>query len=115
MNIINEVKDYLFNEQIRAIDVVLISLITSLILWLTSSVFKIVGKVFMKWFETMRRYYRLIVKNELGVMHHLKIEEKLANDKKLRWYEKKAYEMNVKSFEEAMKKNLPIIQRKNNN
>ncbi|MFD1952794.1 hypothetical protein ACFSL6_01440 [Paenibacillus thailandensis] len=98
------IKDYLFNEQVRAIDVIFLSLLTSFVLWIVTSIFKKVQSIFSSILKKVQNHiiflYKIIVKKKMNVSKYIEIEKRLEAGGKLKWYEKKAY---FKAHEEISK------------
>lgn len=83
-NILESIQEYLFNEQIRAIDVIFISILTSFILWLINWIIKSSRKLIAKYYKRISKkvigIYKLIFMKQLSMSHAIEIEKRLKNE-----------------------------------
>ncbi|MFJ7940928.1 hypothetical protein ACIQYG_20875 [Peribacillus sp. NPDC096622] len=101
-DLIDLIKDYLFNEQIRAIDVIIIGLIGSFILWLLRIIVNSV-KVKLGLFKAhISKLHRRYIKRNMTVNEYIKAHDRVQNGEVLKWYEKKAYDKMQKGISKGM-------------
>ncbi|OZB98124.1 hypothetical protein [Paenibacillus sp. XY044] len=114
---IQEIWDYFNKEQVRAIDVVFLSLLTSFFLWIINFIFKKLVKLMSPRIGKLKKiielYYKLIFKNVMNGRYLVALERRLAAGGKLKWYETKAYNKfkeEIRTYNEEHKEEISKLE-----
>ncbi|GAB1774167.1 hypothetical protein [Priestia megaterium] len=93
--------NYLTHEQVTVLDTIIIALVTSALTFIFASVFKAIGNLFKKAILALygnvrnryAKFHRIYFKRRLSITEILIINKTLEDGGKVKWYEKKAYEL----------------------
>lgn len=106
--------DLLFEKELRAIDVIVISVISTVLATIVISIYKSlisrIKSLYNKAINVVKKYYRTHIKHSANLAEYIVILEKKLNGDKLKRYEKKildkheniSYESGERSLEEEL-------------
>ncbi|MCM3443585.1 MULTISPECIES: hypothetical protein [Metabacillus] len=109
MGFFSELKNYLFNKQESAIDVISLTVIGGIILILLPKLFKLIFKLVKKIVIILKETFRKYIKQQMNVSEYIDIQERLDKGGKLKWFEHKGYAKYKLEEESLQKKSKPMI------
>ncbi|MFC7062834.1 hypothetical protein [Halobacillus seohaensis] len=106
------IKEYLLVKELRAIDVIVITVVSSFLFTYANrivvAIVKLSNKKGKRWYRTtqifFRKHKRMAKGETLNLYEFLQLKERLENGGKLRCYEKKSYLKSKRDHDKAQKK-----------
>jgi len=108
-DIIDYIDIFLNQRNLRARDIIIVSISSSFTFWLISRLLDklilFIKKLIKLSYEKIRKIHRKYIKKKLTINEYKEIIKRLKNGENLKWYERRSYYMNkekiIKSIEQA--------------